>query len=120
MRSTNAVKRHVRYETVVEVKQEHLVSLLGLNLLDEVRRIKDNSEGTFSPLAKLRARSTDRTLLRLDQKLADGALMNLKRMANVLNTDAMLLQEFWDRFSKYGDKTLTLFADGQAVEIPVF
>jgi hypothetical protein len=46
--------------------------------------------------------------------------MTLKRMANALNTDAMLLQEFCDRFSKYGDKTMTLFADGRAVEIPVF
>ena len=41
-------------------------------------------------------------------------------MANILNTDAMLFQEFRDRLSKYGDKTLTLFADGQAVEVPVF
>jgi hypothetical protein len=40
------------------------------------------------------------------------------RMANVLN--AMLLQAFCDRLSKYGDKMLTLFADGQAVEVPVF
>ena len=38
----------------------------------------------------------------------------------ILNTDATLFQEFCDRFSKYGDKMLTLFADGQAVEIPVF
>ena len=41
-------------------------------------------------------------------------------MANILNTDAALFQEFCDRFSKYGDKTLTLFADGQAVEVPAF
>jgi hypothetical protein len=33
---------------------------------------------------------------------------------------ATLFQEFCDRFSKYGDKTLTLFADGQEVEVPVF
>jgi hypothetical protein len=46
--------------------------------------------------------------------------MTLKRMANVLNVDAMLLQAFCDRLSKYGDKMLTLFADGQAVEVPVF
>jgi len=59
-------------------------------------------------------------LLRLDQKIASGVPMSLRRMANILNTDAMLFQEFTDRFSKYGDKTLTLFADGQAVEIPVF
>jgi hypothetical protein len=59
-------------------------------------------------------------LLRLDQKIASGVPMTLKRMANVLNTDAMLLQEFCDRFLKYGDKSLTLFADGRAVEIPVF
>jgi hypothetical protein len=59
-------------------------------------------------------------LLRLDQKIVSGVPMTLKRMANVLDTDAMLLQEFCDRFSKYGDKTLTLYADGRAVEIPVF
>jgi hypothetical protein len=59
-------------------------------------------------------------LLRLDQKIVSGVPMSLKRVANVLNTDATLFQEFCDRFSKYGDKTLTLFADGQAVEIPVF
>jgi hypothetical protein len=41
-------------------------------------------------------------------------------VANILNTDAMLFQAFTDRFSKYGDKTLTLFADGEAVEVPVF
>jgi hypothetical protein len=46
--------------------------------------------------------------------------MTLQRMANMLDTDAMLLQEFCDRFSKYGDKTLTLYADGRAAEIPVF
>jgi hypothetical protein len=59
-------------------------------------------------------------LLRLDQKIVSGVPMNLKRVANILNTDAMLFQEFCDRLSKYGDKTLTLFADGQAVEVPVF
>jgi hypothetical protein len=32
----------------------------------------------------------------------------------------MLFQEFCDRLSKYSDKTLTLFADGTPVEIPVF
>jgi hypothetical protein len=59
-------------------------------------------------------------LLRLDQKIGGGVPMSLKRVANILNTDAMLFQAFCDRLSKYGDKTLTLFADGQAVEIPVF
>src|ERR1017187_2424933 len=59
-------------------------------------------------------------LLRLDQKIVSGVRMSLKRMANILNTDAVLLQEFCDRLSKYGDRTLTLFAHGQAVEIPVF
>jgi hypothetical protein len=59
-------------------------------------------------------------LLRLDQKIVSGAPMSLRRVANVLGTDAMLFQEFCDRLSKYGDKTLTLFADGQAVEVPVF
>jgi hypothetical protein len=32
----------------------------------------------------------------------------------------MLFQEFCDRFSKYSDRTLTLFADGRPVEVPVF
>jgi hypothetical protein len=59
-------------------------------------------------------------LLRLDQKIVSGVPMSLKRVANILNTDAMLFQEFCDRLSRYGDKTLTLFADGQAVEVPGF
>ena len=59
-------------------------------------------------------------LLRLDQKIVGGVPMSLKRVANILNTDAMLFQEFRDPLSKYSDKTLTLFADGQAVEMPVF
>ena len=59
-------------------------------------------------------------LLRLDQKIGSGVPMSLRRVANVLGTDAMLLQQFTDRLSKYGDKTVTLFADGQAVEVPVF
>jgi hypothetical protein len=59
-------------------------------------------------------------LLRLDQKIASGMPMSLKRVANILNTDAMLFQEFCDRFSKYGDRTLRLFAGGEAVEVPVF
>jgi hypothetical protein len=46
--------------------------------------------------------------------------MSLRRVANVLGTDAALFQQFCDRLSKYGDKTLTLFADGQVVEVPVF
>jgi hypothetical protein len=41
-------------------------------------------------------------------------------VTNILNTDAMLFQAFTHRFSRYGDKTLTLFADGEAVEVPVF
>jgi hypothetical protein len=59
-------------------------------------------------------------LLRLDQKITSGVPMSLKRVANILNTDATLFQEFCDRLSRYGDKTLTLFPDGQAVEIPFF
>jgi hypothetical protein len=59
-------------------------------------------------------------LLRLDQKIVSGVPMSLKRVANILNTDAMLFQEFCDRFSRYGDKPLTLFADGIAVELPLF
>jgi hypothetical protein len=52
-------------------------------------------------------------LQRLDQKIASGVPISLKRVANVLNTDAMVFQAFCDRLSKYGDKTLTLFADGR-------
>jgi len=52
-------------------------------------------------------------LLRLDQKIASGMPMSLKRVANILNTDAMLFQEFCDRLSEYGDKTVTLFAVGE-------
>jgi hypothetical protein len=59
-------------------------------------------------------------LLRLDQKMGTGMPMSLRRVANILNTDAMLFQEFTDRLSRYGDKTLTLLADGQAGEVPVF
>jgi hypothetical protein len=59
-------------------------------------------------------------LLRLDKKIVGGMPMSLKRVANILNTDAALFQEFCDRFSRCGDKTLTLFADWQAVEVPVF
>jgi hypothetical protein len=54
-------------------------------------------------------------LLRLDQKIGSGVPMSLKRMANVLNTDVTLFQEFCGRFSKYGDKRLTLFADDTPV-----
>jgi hypothetical protein len=36
-------------------------------------------------------------LLRLDQKIAGGLPMSLKRAANVLDVDSMLLQEFCDR-----------------------
>jgi hypothetical protein len=59
-------------------------------------------------------------LLRLDQKIVAGVPMSLKRVANILGTDAMVFQAFCDRLSRYGDKTLTLFADGIAVELPLF
>jgi hypothetical protein len=59
-------------------------------------------------------------LLRLDQKIASGVPMSLRRVANILNTDTMLFQEFCDRLSKYGDKTVILFADVQAMEVPTF
>jgi hypothetical protein len=57
---------------------------------------------------------------RLDQKIVGGVPMTVKRVANILDTDTMLFQQFCDRFSKHGDKTVTLFADGPAVEVPVF
>jgi hypothetical protein len=44
-------------------------------------------------------------LLRLDQKIVSGVPMSLRHVANVLGTDAMLFQEFCDRFSKYDDRT---------------
>jgi hypothetical protein len=44
----------------------------------------------------------------------------IEAVANVLDTDTALFQEFCDRLSVYGDRTLLLFADGQAVEVPVF
>jgi hypothetical protein len=59
-------------------------------------------------------------LLRLDQKIRGGVPMSLKRAANILNTDATLFQEFCDRLSRYGDKTVTLFADGTPIAIPAF
>jgi hypothetical protein len=59
-------------------------------------------------------------LLRLDQKIVSGVPMTLKRMAKMLNTDAMLLQKFRDRFAKCGDKAFTIYADGRAVDIRVF
>jgi hypothetical protein len=59
-------------------------------------------------------------LLRLDQRLADGSLMNPRRMANVLNTKPELLREFCGHLAKPGDETVTLFAYGKPVEIPIF
>jgi hypothetical protein len=59
-------------------------------------------------------------LLRLDQKLMDGIPMNPRRLANVLNTKPELLREFCGHLTKPGDETITLYADGRAVEIPVF
>jgi hypothetical protein len=59
-------------------------------------------------------------LLRLDHKLMDGIPMNPRRLANVLNTKPELLREFCGHLTKPGDETVVLFADGRAVEIPVF
>ena len=52
-------------------------------------------------------------LLRLDQKIVSGVPMSLKRVANVLNTDAMVFQVFCERLSEYGDKTVMPFAVGE-------
>jgi hypothetical protein len=52
-------------------------------------------------------------LLRLDKKIVSGMPINLRRVANILDTAATLFQEFCDRFSKYGDKTLTLSRTGR-------
>jgi hypothetical protein len=59
-------------------------------------------------------------LQRLDQKIVSGVPMSLRRVANVLGVDATLFQEFCDRLSRYGDRTLVLIAHGQAVEVPLF
>jgi hypothetical protein len=59
-------------------------------------------------------------LLRLDQKVIDGIPMNPRRMANTLNTKPELLREFCGHFTKPGDETVVLFADGRAVEISMF
>ena len=59
-------------------------------------------------------------LLRFDQKLADGVPMNPRRMSNTLNTKPELLREFCGHLAKPGDETVMLFADGRAVEIPIF
>jgi hypothetical protein len=58
-------------------------------------------------------------LLRLDQKLIDGIPMNPRCLANVL-TKPELLREFCGHLIAPGDETVVLFADGRAVEIPVF
>ena len=58
-------------------------------------------------------------MLRLNQKLMDGVPMNPQRMANLLNVTDGLLREVLARLSKPDDETVTLFADGRAVETPV-
>jgi hypothetical protein len=58
-------------------------------------------------------------LLRLDQKLADGVAMTRKKMSNILNVKPELLQEFCGHLTKPGARR-RLYADGRAVEIPVF
>jgi hypothetical protein len=42
-----------------------------------------------------------------------------KRIANLLNVTPELLREFLAHLSKPDDETVTLYADGRAVEIPV-
>jgi hypothetical protein len=51
--------------------------------------------------------------------LRDGIPMDPRRMANMLNTKPELLREFCGHFAKPGE-AVVLFADGRAVEIPVF
>jgi hypothetical protein len=58
--------------------------------------------------------------LRLDQKLMDGIPMNPGRLSNMLNVEPELLREFLVHLSKPDDETVTLYADGTAVEIPNF
>jgi hypothetical protein len=43
-------------------------------------------------------------LLRLDEKIVGGMPMSLKRVAQLLGTDAILFQEFCDRFSKHATR----------------
>ena len=46
--------------------------------------------------------------------------MNPRRLANVLNTKPELLREFCGHLTKPDDETVVQYADGLAVEIPVF
>jgi hypothetical protein len=95
----------------------------GSNARASETKRRQNSERLRSfqnRLLDLRGLLESQRLDVLGVNLVSGAPMTLRRVVDVLNTDAMLFQEFCDRFSKYGDKSLTLFADGQAVEVPVF
>jgi len=42
-----------------------------------------------------------------------------KQIANLLNVTPELLREFLAHLSKPDDETVTLYADGRAIEIPV-
>jgi hypothetical protein len=46
--------------------------------------------------------------------------MNPRRLANVLNTKPELLREFCGHLIAAGDETVVLYADGKAVELPIF
>jgi hypothetical protein len=52
-------------------------------------------------------------------KCSYGIPMNQRRCANVLNTKPELLREFCCHLIAPGDETVTLYADGKAVEIPI-
>jgi hypothetical protein len=45
--------------------------------------------------------------------------MNQRRWANVLNTKPEPLREFCGHLIAPGDETVTPYADGKAVEIPI-
>ena len=45
--------------------------------------------------------------------------MSLLSVANLLASTPPLFQEFFDRFSKYGDKAEILFAKGLQAEVPI-
>jgi hypothetical protein len=59
-------------------------------------------------------------LLRLDQKIVTRRADVIESRGERARHRHRVVQEFYDRLSVYGDRTLSLFAAGQAVEVPVF
>jgi hypothetical protein len=57
--------------------------------------------------------------LHLACRICDAMTDYPKRIANLFNVTPELLREFLAHLSKADDETVTLYADGRAVEIPV-